>query len=109
MSVLDLRPSVEDLDTHLKGLVKWDRFAYQLPCMKAADIQIIKADKKDDVESQRLALYEKWLQLHPNASWNDVNTALIKVDENAIADNLRRTFHLTDSIKVRMCSYSLDG
>lgn len=84
-----LTPSVSELDFHLKELVKWEGFALQLPNIKSADIQIILSDQKNDVQSQRRALYEKWLRVHPSASWDDVITALGKVDENTIAENLR--------------------
>ena len=78
-----------DLDRHLKDLVNWERFALHLPKMRQSDISLIKKNETD-VALQRLALYEKWLKVYPDASWKDVIQALEIIEENAIASDLKK-------------------
>ena len=77
-----------ELDRHLKDLVNWERFALHLPKMKQPDISMIKKNERD-VALQRLALYEKWLKVYPDASWKDVVQALEIIEENTIASDLK--------------------
>ena len=78
-----------ELDRHLKDLVNWERFALHLPKMKQPDICLIKKNETD-VTLQRLALYEKWLKVYPDASWKDVVQALETIEENTIARDLKK-------------------
>lgn len=85
------RPTVAQLDIALNNLTLWERFAYQLPAIEPAYIEIIKTDCSG-VILQRLALYDKWLKVYPEASWNDVATALSMIDENDIAREIQRKY-----------------
>ena len=86
------KPTVQQLDQSLEGLIEWERFALYLPGIKEVNTAVIKKDKKDDVISQKLFLYEKWLKVYPSASWQDVVQALEKAKENALANTIESKF-----------------
>ena len=86
------KPTPPELDGCLKNLVDWERFALYLPGICQTHIDIIKKNYHQDVVNQKLALHKKWLQVHPNASWDDVVQALEKVEENAIASEIKAKF-----------------
>ena len=64
--------TVQSLDIQLKRLINWEPVAIHLPGIYKHHIDKIKANKPNDVDYQKLDLYEKWLQIHPQASWADV-------------------------------------
>ena len=80
----------KELVKELTRLVHWESFALQLPRIENSHIQIIKRDHPY-VDDQKLALFGKWLRLTPEASWKHVIDALEVVDENAIAEDIRRS------------------
>ena len=82
------KPTVRELDQHLKDLVNWERFATHLPNIEQSYLDIIKKDEHD-VLNQKLALYKKWLKVCPTASWNDVIQALELIEEHSLASNLK--------------------
>ena len=69
-------------------MVYWERFALHLPQITQTDINIIKREVKDDITGQKQALFNKWLQVYPSASWEHVILALQTVDENYIAQTI---------------------
>ena len=85
---IDDRPDVSLLIQWLDPLVDWIPFAYCLPEMTHSDISKIQAENKK-VDDQKLALYSKWLDIIPNATWKDVITAL----------NTRREYKLVQNVK----------
>ena len=91
------KPSVEDLQEHLKNLVRWEIFAIHLPGIERKDIDIINRDRRDDTVGQKQCLYDVWLRAYPDASWEDVIHALEKVKENEIAKNIREKFHVNET------------
>ena len=82
------RPTVQELDKQLKDLVNWERLAIHLPQITPSDIEIIKQDHPSNVVRQKQALFDKWLRLCPNASWDAVVLALEVIDENTLAKKL---------------------
>ena len=86
------KPTVQQLDQNLKGLIEWERFALYLPGMTEVNTAVIKRNKKDDVISQKLSLYKIWLKVYPNASWQDVVQALKKAEENTLANAIESKF-----------------
>ena len=80
--------TVRDLDDHLRDLVKWKRFALNLPGIDQSDIEVIVTEKRDDVAEQKLLLFDKWLSVYPKATWQDVTQALEKADKFTIANKL---------------------
>lgn len=86
------KPTIPELNQQLKDLVSWQEFALYLPGIDQTDIRVIESDKRDDISSQKIALYEKWLHVYPEALWVDVIRALETVRENSIAKQLMEKY-----------------
>ena len=80
---------VKDLEEELRSLVYWERFALYLQGIVQSDINIIKHDHRYIAE-QKIALFDKWLRKNPTASWKDVIHALEKVEENSLAEEIKK-------------------
>ena len=93
------KPTVPVLCECLRGLVQWEVFAQYLPGVQQADISIIQKNKRDDLIEQKRELYDKWLNVYPNASWDDVVKALENpaVRENMIAQRVKNEYLVTIS------------
>ena len=92
------KPTVKGLVDNLKKLVRgWKTFAIHLPEIEQADIDTIESDRRDDTVDQKQRLYDKWLRVYPEASWEDVFVALEKAGENNIAKSLREKFYTTEA------------
>ena len=79
------KPTVLKLVEYLVDLIDWAIFAQYLPGIKERHIQKIEQENKGKVDDQKRALYNKWLEVYPNASWNDVIEALEKAERKDIA------------------------
>ena len=79
------KPEAKLLNEHLQDLVYWEGFALQLPNFKQSHIDTIKREVSNDIAGQKQAMVKRWLQLYPNASWEDVASALEVIDQNLIA------------------------
>ena len=77
----------------LQPLVDWKQFGLCLPGMSEHDILKIEADYVK-IEDRKLALYSKWLSSNANATWNDVITTLISLNENTIAQDIKNHIDL---------------
>ena len=84
------RPTERELDLELVELVHWQRFATQLPNLTTADIEEIKVNNPQNVKQQKLDLFGTWLRKSSDATWNDVISALEKVEEKRLANTLRK-------------------
>ena len=91
------RPTVNELDLELKGLVRWQRFALQLPMIERSDIEEIEQDNQGSTEKQRLGLFGTWLRRCISASWQDVVIALEKINENVLAADVKAKYNLVGS------------
>ena len=89
--------TVKGLLENLKDLVRWKTFAIHLPEIEQTDIVTIESDSRDDNVDQNQRLYDKWVRVYPEASWEDVIVALEKAKENKIAKSLREKFHITET------------
>ena len=79
------KPTVLKLVEYLVDLIDWAIFAQYLPGIKERHIQKIEQENKGRVDDQKRALYNKWLEVYPDASWNDVIEALEKAERKDIA------------------------
>ena len=77
-------PSLIDL---LDELDNWKEFASRLDGITTKIIKEIE-EKQDDVDSQKKALFEKWIEVCPNRSWRHVVVALKDCGENDLADEI---------------------
>ena len=85
---MDQKPEVKDLVLWLKDLVDWVPFAEQLPGIRQAHIQLIKAQNRGKINDEKRELFIKWLSVHPGASYNDVVNALKKAEEIELAEEI---------------------
>uniref|UniRef100_A0A1X7T7J8 Death domain-containing protein n=1 Tax=Amphimedon queenslandica TaxID=400682 RepID=A0A1X7T7J8_AMPQE len=87
--MIDDRPAISLLTQWLEPLVDWQLFGYCLPGITQHDVSIIEAESSS-VNDQKRKLYSKWLSVSPEATWNDVITALTIRRENTLAQNIEK-------------------
>uniref|UniRef100_A0A1X7TRZ8 Death domain-containing protein n=1 Tax=Amphimedon queenslandica TaxID=400682 RepID=A0A1X7TRZ8_AMPQE len=93
--MIDDQPDIFLLLQWLEPLVDWKTFGLLLPGITQQDITII---KQVDTEHQKVALFTKWLNTNPTATWRDVLNALTKREEI----NLLQT--INDQLQVHQCT-----
>uniref|UniRef100_A0A1X7SNR8 Death domain-containing protein n=1 Tax=Amphimedon queenslandica TaxID=400682 RepID=A0A1X7SNR8_AMPQE len=86
--MIDDRPGISLLTLWLEPLVDWQPFGSCLPGITQHDVSIIEAESSS-VNDQKRKLYSKWLSVSPEATWNDVITALKIRRENTLAQNIK--------------------
>ena len=84
------KPTVLKLVEYLVDLTKWVTFAEHLPKIEQRHIDQIKEENKGEIDDQKRALYKKWLEVCPDATWNDVIEALKKAERNDIAKKVKQ-------------------
>ena len=87
----------------LRDLVRWEPFALKLPRIRKPDVQRIKIENKEDVEGQKMALFDQWLRMDSRASWTAVVEALEMVNEPTLAGKIR------DQLGLRRMSINNDS
>ena len=87
--MIDDQPDISLLTQWLEPLVDWKPFSLGLPGIKFSDISKIEAENTK-IDERKLALYSKWLNIAPEATWADVINALNKRRENKLVQNIRR-------------------
>ena len=90
ISTVSATPTVADLYTLLDYLVDWQGFALHLPGIILDQVRTIEEDKHGDIKGQKIILYQKWLEVCLDASWEDVIKALEKVRQHTIAEKVRK-------------------
>ena len=93
--MIDDQPDIFLLLQWLEPLVDWQSFGLLLPGITHHEITIIEQVK---TEHQKLALFTKWLNTSPTATWRDVLNALTKREEI----NLLQT--INDQLQVHQCT-----
>ncbi len=91
------KPDVPAMDLALKALTRWKVFANHLRCITTYEIDTIDQDEPQSVEKKKMALFKKWLEVCPDASWSDVVTTLIKARENKLAQEIKSTKYTADT------------
>ena len=93
---MSLRPQYDQLIEFLDTLVNWQKFGAFLPGIKSEHIQVIERDIRGN-DLQKTALFSKWLSVHPEASWQDVLSALEKSQEYSLASKVYQKLNTTTS------------
>ena len=93
---LSVRPQYDQLLELLDTLVNWQKFGAFLPGIKSEHIQVIERDIRGN-DLQKAALFSKWLSVHPEASWQDVLSALEKSQEYSLASKVYQKLNTTTS------------
>uniref|UniRef100_A0A1X7T4P5 NACHT domain-containing protein n=1 Tax=Amphimedon queenslandica TaxID=400682 RepID=A0A1X7T4P5_AMPQE len=78
--MIDDQPDISLLIQWLEPLVDWQSFGLLLPGITQQDITTIE-NLAVDTEQSKGALFSKWLQKNPTATWRDVLNALTKREE----------------------------
>ena len=86
--MIDDRPDISFLTQWLEPLLEWKPFGIGLPKITYSDISRIEAEKVT-IEDRKLALYSKWLDVAPKATWSDVINALSRSRENKLAQEIK--------------------
>ena len=69
--------------------MNWTKFAQNLPKIEEDHIDKIKAENKDNIDEQKRALYNKWLEVYPEAKFSDVISALEKSEQKDLAKRIK--------------------
>ena len=93
--MIDDQPDIFLLLQWLEPLVDWQPFGLLLPGITQQDITII---GQVNAKNQKLALFTKWLNTNPTATWRDVLNALTQKEEI----NLLQT--INDQLQVHQCT-----
>uniref|UniRef100_A0A1X7T543 NACHT domain-containing protein n=1 Tax=Amphimedon queenslandica TaxID=400682 RepID=A0A1X7T543_AMPQE len=93
--MIDDQPDIFLLLQWLEPLADWQSFGLLLPGITQHEISVI---EQVDTEHQKLALFTKWLNTDPTATWRDVLNALTKREEI----NLLQT--INDQLQVHQCT-----
>ena len=100
--MIDHQPDLIKLNEWLEPLVDWQPFGLLLPGITQWTIKAIEQLK---AKHQKLALFTKWLNTNPTASWRDVINALKQCKENELARTIEdKVTDLTEDMKATMTS-----
>ena len=82
---------LKDLVVDLRSLLKWDTFALHLHPQEIGGIEVtrIKMENKGEIEAQKGALYEEWLRVDIDPSWETIVSALESANELVLAEQIR--------------------
>ena len=83
------RPVASLLTQWLQPLVNWKSFGICLPGLTQTHILKIEAEHRGKIDDEKIALYSDWLKVYLKATWKDVITALMKAEENALAQDIK--------------------
>ena len=86
---IDDRPVASLLTQWLQPLVNWKPFGLCLPGLTQTHILKIEAEHRGKIDDEKIAVYSEWLKVYPKATWKDVIGALMKVDENTLAQVIK--------------------
>ena len=115
MNYLDVtskdRPTMEQLMKimrigHIDIVTKWHEFGLVLVDSYNV-IKIIKADHRNDVTTCCRILFEKWLEKAPDASWNELVTALNGIEMKTAADFITKQFKSGSCAVQLVCNLNL--
>ena len=100
------KPSYSELTSLLSPLTKWQLFGSHLPGISKYNIEAIEIDHKFN-DRQKQALYSKWLDVHPAATWDDVMSALRKAKENDLVFQIQQHISACQVLRkttIELCS-----
>ena len=82
--------NVKNLSTELTTITNWYQLGLYLN-LQTHDLNKIQQDHAHQGnDRQRLEMLSLWLRRTPNATWEDVVSALQQMEENRVAENIRQ-------------------
>ena len=93
-SCIEDRPTIKQLQEVMRikdiGITtRWRDLGQELHDSNET-LQVIETDHPSDVNTCCRVMFEKWLEKTPDASWNQLVTALIKIKMNTAADAVNK-------------------
>ena len=83
-------PKVGDLSSELKTVTDWHKLGIHLG-LQAYELMQIERDHHGN-ERQKREMLDLWLRRKPDAGWRDVVSALEEMEENRVAESIRRNY-----------------
>ena len=87
---MERKPEMPELLDWLQELVDWQTFALFLPKMEKHFVAIIEKNKVGDIPGQKIAMYDRWLRVYPEANWGHVIDALEKAKEVDLVKKVKK-------------------
>ena len=87
------RPTLKLLNSHVRDKVapKWYDLGLQLlSSEQSVKLDIIRENHLADIRKCCIELFKYWLDVDTDASWNKLIAALEQIEQNALAENIRR-------------------
>ena len=82
------KPTLHQLCSELSSIIDdWQCFAILLPGIEMKHIEAIEDDHYG-VHRRKMAVFKKWLDVHPGVTWSNVYDALVSVDKVSLARSL---------------------
>ena len=82
------KPTVHQLCSELSSVTDdWQCFAILLPGIEMKHIEAIENDHHG-VHRRKMAVFKKWLDVHPEATWSNVYDALVSIDKLSLARSI---------------------
>ena len=83
-------PKVGDLSSELKTVTDWHTLGIHLG-LQTYELMQIERDHHGN-ERQKQEMLDLWLRRKPDAGWRDVVSALEEMEENRVAESIRRNY-----------------
>ena len=83
-------PKVGDLSSELKTVTDWHKLGIHLG-LQTYELMQIERDHHGN-ERQKREMLDLWLRRKPDAGWRDVVSALEEMEENRVAESIRRNY-----------------
>ena len=88
------RPKISDLATVPIEPAQWYTLGLTLG-LEEEVLNSIEVDQPYKHPKCKRAMFRKWLESNPTASWNDLIKALVQIEEEGIAEKVRKEFSLS--------------
>ena len=99
--------NVTTLSSELTTVTNWYRLGINLNLQKHELDKIQQSyvfmDQQND--QRMLQMLDKWLRCSPNATWEDIVSALEQMGENRAAENIRQKYHIKKRSKFKLASF----
>ena len=93
---------IKDIDT-----TRWRDLGLELVDSNKA-LKVIEANHPSDVDSCCRVMFEKWLEMMPDASWNQLVAALNNIGMKTAADAVSKLLKSDSSTYIIICIYNLE-
>lgn len=96
-------PEIRSLSLLLASVYNWENLGVKLG-ITMQKLQEIKQQYHDDLEMCKNRLYDMWLRQTTEPSWREIVDALEQIEENNLADKIRRRVFLQPSAESELCA-----